>query len=234
MTKDIINELKMPFAKPLVSWRVQGKAYKKNGVYSAKALAYIDARDVMNRFDDVVGAENWQVTYHDAGKRIFATISIKINGEWISKTDGAGDTAVEAEKGAISDALKRAAVLWGVGRYLYSLDAPYVKCEVNDKEAWKAWIEDPWTKVKYENALETAGFANAAARNDSFNLLMHCLNNCADENEYAALMEVAHPLLNRVKKTERMIADNLNGRIATLEDYFKNVAEEMQIEADYK
>jgi len=49
--------------------------------------------------------------------------------EWIWKADGAGDTDVEAEKGAISDAFKRAAVKWGVGRYLYDLDSPWVALE---------------------------------------------------------------------------------------------------------
>jgi hypothetical protein len=45
------------------------------------------------------------------------------------KSDGAGDSDVEAEKGAVSDAFKRAAVKWGVGRYLYDLDSPWVALE---------------------------------------------------------------------------------------------------------
>ena len=38
----------------------------------------------------------------------------------IVKSDGAGDTDIEGEKGAISDALKRSAVLLGIGAYLYN------------------------------------------------------------------------------------------------------------------
>ena len=45
------------------------------------------------------------------------------------KADGAGDTAVEADKGALSDAFKRAAVRWGVGRYLYGMPSPWVGIE---------------------------------------------------------------------------------------------------------
>ena len=45
------------------------------------------------------------------------------------KENGAGDTDFEADKGALSDAFKRAAVLWGIGQYLYDLDSPWVAIE---------------------------------------------------------------------------------------------------------
>ncbi len=48
-------------------------------------------------------------------------LSIRCDGEWVTKSDGAGDTNIEAEKGGISDALKRAAQKFGIGRYLYYL-----------------------------------------------------------------------------------------------------------------
>ena len=51
--------------------------------------------------------------------RTVCELSLKINGVWITKTDGAGDTNIEGEKGGLSDAFKRAAVKFGVGRYLY-------------------------------------------------------------------------------------------------------------------
>ena len=46
-------------------------------------------------------------------------LSINIDGTWITKSDGADDSNIEGAKGGISDALKRAAVLFGIGRYLY-------------------------------------------------------------------------------------------------------------------
>jgi hypothetical protein len=49
-------------------------------------------------------------------------------GEWIWKYDGADDTEFQATKGGLSDAFKRAAVKWGVGRYLYHLPAVWVAC----------------------------------------------------------------------------------------------------------
>ena len=50
---------------------------------------------------------------------MICSLSCKVGDNWITKADGAGDTDIEGEKGGISDALKRAAVVWGIGRYLY-------------------------------------------------------------------------------------------------------------------
>lgn len=47
-------------------------------------------------------------------------IAIRIHGEWVQRWDGADVTDVEPYKGGISSAVKRAAVPWGIGRYLYS------------------------------------------------------------------------------------------------------------------
>lgn len=109
-------KLKEPFAPEAISWRVGSTtADKKSGL----ALAYIDARDVMDRLDKVCGPENWKDEYPNLGSTTVCCISIKIGDEWVYKTDGAGSTDVEAEKGQLSDAFKRCAVKWGVGRYLY-------------------------------------------------------------------------------------------------------------------
>jgi len=58
-------------------------------------------------------------------------LSLRIGEEWVTKWDGADNTDVEAVKGGISSAMKRTAVQWGVGRYLYNLHAPFAK--VSDK-----------------------------------------------------------------------------------------------------
>lgn len=159
MTLDL-KALSAPFDPSAVHWRVQGQPYEsktRKGEYSAMALAYLDARDVMDRLDDVCGPANWQTEYHETPKgRLICRLSIFIDGVWVTKSDGAGDTDVEGEKGAISDALKRAAVSWGIGRYLYRLDSPWVPCEVkanNGKTYWKEWKVDPWTRIKSEAAL---------------------------------------------------------------------------------
>jgi hypothetical protein len=120
------GKLSAPFPPDRVSWRVGSTtADKKKGM----ALAYIDARDVMQRLDDVCGPGGWQNTYPHANGKTVCAIGIKCGDEWIWKSNGAGDSDVEAEKGALSDAFKRAAVQWGIGRYLYDVDSPWIEIE---------------------------------------------------------------------------------------------------------
>lgn len=119
---EISQKLKRPFDPKALSWRVGAtNGDKTQGI----ALAYIDARDVMQRLDDVMGL-NWQCKYSHANGKTICDLALKLDGEWIWRAGGAGDTDVEAEKGAISDAFKRAAVLFGIGRYLYSLPNKWV------------------------------------------------------------------------------------------------------------
>lgn len=119
-----LQNLHAPFPPNEIEWRVGSTNQDKT---SGLALAYLTARHVMERLDEVCGAENWQDRYEFHGKRTVCYLSIRIGDEWVTKADGAGDSDVEAEKGAISDALKRAAVKWGIGRYLYSLGSTWVQ-----------------------------------------------------------------------------------------------------------
>lgn len=135
-----LNKLKEPFPTKLISWRVGATNQKKNNgkATSGIALAYIDARDVMERLDEIVGIENYQVLHPHANGKTSCRIGIKLGGEWVWKENGAGDSAMDAEKGAFSDSFKRAAVLWGIGRYLY--DVPNI------------WVDlDDWGKIKNPN-----------------------------------------------------------------------------------
>ena len=109
--KSIAEKLRAPFPVEALHWRL-GQTNKAKT--KAMMLVYIDARDVMDRLDEVFGLD-WQDEYKEVKGRIICTITV--NG--VSKSDGAGDTDFEAEKGGLSDAFKRAAVKWGVGRYLY-------------------------------------------------------------------------------------------------------------------
>lgn len=130
----IEQELKKPFPANEVHWRVQTCGIS-NGNAWAMVLAYIDARAVMDRLDDVVGFQNWKdnITSLDSGKT-FCELSVRIGDEWITRTGVAGNTNVEAEKGSASDSLKRAGVKWGIGRYLYHLDENFADNVWTQKE----------------------------------------------------------------------------------------------------
>ena len=110
-------------------WRVQSFSKFKE---QATCVAYITARDVHNVLDDVVGKENWQALYYDVNGMLFCKIGIKIKNEWVWKSDTGSESNIEKEKGYSSDSLKRSAVLWGIGRFLYDMKIQYVKA--NEKK----------------------------------------------------------------------------------------------------
>lgn len=126
MKKEDFAKLKEPFLSKDIEWRLQSCG-KNNGKLWGKCLAYVTSRAVQERLDSVCGPDGWQVKIEKTGDAYLATISVRVEHddgttEWISKTDGADATDIEAVKGGISGAIKRAAVLYGVGRYLYNLE----------------------------------------------------------------------------------------------------------------
>lgn len=136
--QDVYDQLSAPFATALISWRVgpTNERYRKEGEpLRGQPLCYIDARAVMDRLDSVVGFDNWQCNYTPGVAGAICNLGIRIAGEWIWKADGAGATDMEAEKGALSDAFKRAAVRFGIARYLYDLKAPWMVLEARGKSA---------------------------------------------------------------------------------------------------
>ena len=135
------EQLKRPFRASKISWRAGAVSYNdpktKQDPKSAIALAYIDARDVMERLDEVFGM-NWSCKYSHAETKTICEISVLIDGVWITRANGAGDSDIEAEKGAISDAFKRAGVMFGIGRYLYDLPNEWVAVD-----KYKKFINKP-------------------------------------------------------------------------------------------
>ena len=134
-------------------WRVQSfSKFKPQG----QCVAYIDARDVQKRLDEVCGKENWQTLYYEVGSMLFCKIGINITGkgdnnlhsEWVWKSDTGSESNIEKEKGHSSDAFKRAAVLWGIGRFLYDMKIQYVKA--NEKKTQSNYpyaVDDSGNKV---------------------------------------------------------------------------------------
>lgn len=181
MAITIWEKLAVPFPASKLRWRIGNKSKKGD---KATALAYIDARDVMERLDSVCGVANWKDEYITeppryvrktkkgwGGKpdehwmeqicgRVICKLSIRDpeTGEWITKSDGAGETNVEGEKGGISDAFKRAAVKFGLNRDAYSIDAVYIPidewgkftCTPSVPDWYQKKINDYVLKVKQE------------------------------------------------------------------------------------
>ena len=84
-----------------------------------RQLSYVDARFVMDRLDETVGPESWTDDYQETALGVYCRIGINIDGQWVWKGDVGTASDIEPAKGAYSDAFKRAAVKWGIGRDLY-------------------------------------------------------------------------------------------------------------------
>jgi len=130
--------LKAPFPAFEIEWRV---GQKSKGKPWATLLAYINARAVMDRLDKVVGVSRWSTKYTPVELRVedpkagikvhsgfVCELSIEVEpGVWVTKSDVSDLTDIESLKGGVSGALKRAAVQFGIGRYLYGLEAQWHK-----------------------------------------------------------------------------------------------------------
>jgi hypothetical protein len=133
-----LARLRDPFAPGDIEWRVQ-TAGEKNGKPWARVLAYVTNRAIMERFDEVVGPENWQNVYREGPSGgVVCGLSVRVtradgSADWVTKWDGAENTDVEPVKGGLSNAMKRAAVQWGIGRYLYDLEEGWAQVTENGR-----------------------------------------------------------------------------------------------------
>ena len=83
-SRSLHDRLSDPFPASAIGWKPQ--SVKNN---RALAVAYIDARDVMERLDEIFGI-NWQCRYSHAEAKTVCEIGIKFSDEWIWRADGAG------------------------------------------------------------------------------------------------------------------------------------------------
>lgn len=133
----LFSRLSLPFPASRLEWRIGRKTASGKGFM----FPYVTSRGIMERLDDVFGADGWSASYTAIEGGFLCTLGCCVNKEkdcWVHKQDGAGRTDVEPVKGGISGALKRAAVAWGIGRYLYEL--PQVLVDLEDGKYFKGKI----------------------------------------------------------------------------------------------
>lgn len=144
--EEITKMLQAPFSANDIEWRVS-RSGNSSGKAWAMVLGYVTNRAIQNRLDAVFGPAGWKNDFRDFMQGILCTISCHINGEWVSKADGAEQTQFESLKGGLSSAMKRAGSQWGIGRYLYSLEETFVEVHPN-KQNGAIYINDKKTNVK--------------------------------------------------------------------------------------
>jgi hypothetical protein len=131
-----VEELTEALAAPFALKDVKFKPAVVSG-NRALALAYVDARAIQDRLDEVMGVMGWQDEYECLPDgSVVCRLRLRLGDEWITKMDVGGQSEQPDEgdrrKAAFSDALKRAAVKFGVGRYLYRL--PQQWCDFDPKK----------------------------------------------------------------------------------------------------
>lgn len=93
-----------PFPAEDIEWRVSRAGMGKSGTF-CRVLAYITARAIQSRLDEVCGPENWRnepLTVHELRPGVVAMqvgIAIRVGDEWLTKYDVAEPSNVEPAKG---------------------------------------------------------------------------------------------------------------------------------------
>ncbi len=131
--KELAHALASPFAPSEVKWKPQAVSGNR-----ALVVAFVDARVIQDRLDEVLGVMGWQDSYECLPDgAVVCRLRIRLGEEWITKMDVGGQSEQPDEgdrrKAAFSDALKRAAVKFGIGRYLYRLDPQWVDYDPTKK-----------------------------------------------------------------------------------------------------
>lgn len=133
---EIQAALAEPFPYESLGWKPQAVKGDK-----AMVIAYIDARDVQERLDQVVGVSGWETSYEPLGDSMLCKLRVKIGEVWVTKMDVGSPSeqpdAGDRIKASVSDALKRAAVNFGIGRYLYSFPTNWCDYDPQRKKILK-------------------------------------------------------------------------------------------------
>ncbi len=177
-----------------IEWRIQ-RSGSRDGKPWAKVVAYITNRAIMDRLDNICGPGNWKNEFTRWGEHgVLCGISIYVNSEWVTKWDGAEETSIEAVKGGFSASMKRAAVQWGMGRYLYEWDESWAV--FNEKGKYSAKIDGQYHKWNPPGKQPESGQSLSAQYLAAFNKAHDDI--IIDDDEKVACQEY----LNKYKKND--------------------------------
>ncbi len=192
----------------------------------ALAFAYLTARAVMDRLDAVLGVDGWTDHYETMpNNSVRCSLAVKLDGEnWITKQDVGGPSEQpdesDRDKAAHSDALKRAAVKFGVGRYLYLLPQTWGDYDMTKK----TWANPPALPL---TMVPTAYRPyDSAKRNTVQGLLRACLEK-AKVQEYQHKTAAVHLLADYgYKPTETAAVQNrhADAMIRRLNEWMQEIA----------
>ena len=132
LTREQADALARPFEESEIEWRVGQAGIGSNGPW-VRALAYLTSRGVMDRLDEVFGVGGWSHSIREIALGNAVGVICRLEAAGTYHEDVAECSDIEALKGAASGGLKRAAVAFGVGRYLYFLEDGFAKVHPNGR-----------------------------------------------------------------------------------------------------
>jgi len=146
-------ELIKEFEESELEWKVQSCGINNNKPW-AVVVAYVKARAIQNRLDEVFGWENWTEEYREFSDNVICRLGVCIDGRWIYKENGAAQSDKkifkESFKGGISGAFKRVASSgFGIGRYLYYIESNFAECSIEKKEGFTEKAKTKEDKIIY-------------------------------------------------------------------------------------
>jgi hypothetical protein len=138
---DLREKLTAPFDPSQIEWRVQQAGTSQDGSVWCMVLAFVDARALQNRLDEVFTPFGWSDAYTPYGDDFICTLTVEVEGKLVSKQNGASKTQVEGFKGGISNSFKRVCASgYGIGRYLYDLDTMFAETS-STKQSGDNWVQ---------------------------------------------------------------------------------------------
>jgi len=192
-------------------------------------LAYKDARVDQNRLDSVVGPGYWQRKHEVIDGNLYCSVGIynaEIK-EWVWVQDVGTPSNFESEKGAASDAFKRACFNLGIGRELY--DYPNIVIELKKGE------EPKYLKLRWEGLTDEKGVVELRAYSGNELRYSHTrdegwkLDQFMQDNTQAILNN--HGLIQDVKEAIERYSreENLEELYAVAELWFGLPQEDQQL-----
>ena len=132
MNAETVGKLRQPFNPEHIRWKVQQNPKEGPGDAYAVVVVFVDARTVAAHLDDTVPGE-WAATYHAPPVTVgHPALECRLTVCGVTRADvGTVEPSKNPDsdtKDLYSDALKRAAVQFGVGAFLYRF--PQVKAHV--------------------------------------------------------------------------------------------------------
>lgn len=141
----LYKKLRQPFDLRFISWKINNYNHDKT---KALIIFYLDARAVQHRLNEVLGVQGWSFSFSELDKDegVHGKLTVNFLSPDAEKATSRDDCVIQEVtredvgyaattektdwyKDAVSDALKRCAVHFGVGHFLYAL--PHLWVELN-------------------------------------------------------------------------------------------------------